>query len=188
LTACFSTFAPKIYEEYSTTLQQLYENQPHLKQNFPSSIFPAATFNLGPNSMCFLHRDVRNVPYGFCAITSAGSYDPEVGGHLVLWELGLVVEFPPGSTILIPSATISHCNTSIQPGETRYSMTQYCAGGLFRWVEFGFRTKKSLEKTAAGWVQIAQANAMNGFRRERVLSLFSRHEELIMDHKGVGSL
>jgi hypothetical protein len=138
--------------------------------------------------MCFLHRDVQNIPYGFCAITTAGSYDHQVGGHLVLWELGLVVEFPSGSTILIPSATISHCNTSIQLNESRYSMTQYCAGGLFRWVEFGFRTKKSLEKTAMGRVHVSQADATNGFRQKRVVGLFSKYEELVMDHKMVGNL
>lgn len=57
----------------------------------------------------------------------------------MLWDLHLVIEFPPGSTILIPSASLRHGNTAIQPGETRYSFTQYTAGGIFRWIEHGFR-------------------------------------------------
>jgi hypothetical protein len=58
---------------------------------------------------------------------------------LVLWDCHLVVEFPPGSTILLPSAILAHSNLAVSPGETRYSFTQYTAGGLFRWVENGFQ-------------------------------------------------
>ena len=57
----------------------------------------------------------------------------------MLWDLQLVIEFPPGSTILIPSAALHHSNTPIQKGEERYSFTQYTAGGLFRWVDHGFQ-------------------------------------------------
>ena len=59
---------------------------------------------------------------------------------MVLWDLKLVIEFPPGSTILIPSATLRHSNVAIQPGEKRFSFTQYTAGGLFRWVDHGFQS------------------------------------------------
>jgi hypothetical protein len=75
-----------------------------------------------------------------CAVTAFGDFNPKRGGHLILWECGLVVEFPPGSTILLPSATISHSNTTLQnEDERRYSFTQYTAGGIFRWVENGFQ-------------------------------------------------
>ncbi|KAI0665364.1 hypothetical protein C8Q78DRAFT_995596 [Trametes maxima] len=56
----------------------------------------------------------------------------------------LVVEFPPGSSILLMSAVVLHANTPIQDGETRMSFTQYCAGGLLRWVDSGFRTQGEL--------------------------------------------
>jgi hypothetical protein len=72
-----------------------------------------------------------------------GNFDPTLGGHLVLWDLKLVIEFPPGSTILIPSATLRHSNVAIRKGETRYSFTQYTAGGLFRWVDQGFQSASS---------------------------------------------
>jgi hypothetical protein len=55
----------------------------------------------------------------------------------------LVIEFPPGSTILIPSSILSHSNTAVDDQEHRYSFTQYAAGGLFRWVDNGFRTLDS---------------------------------------------
>ncbi|KAJ6626308.1 hypothetical protein B0H10DRAFT_2303954 [Mycena sp. CBHHK59/15] len=38
----------------------------------------------------------------------------------------------------MPSGCVDHGNTPLQPGETRTSMTQYAAGGLFRWVAYDF--------------------------------------------------
>lgn len=83
-----------------------------------------------------------------CAITALGDYDPKLGGHLVLWDLKLVIEFPPGSTILIPSTSVRHSNVSIRQGETRHSFTQYAAGGLFCWVEHAFQMEKVYQ---SGW-------------------------------------
>ncbi|KAF7288197.1 hypothetical protein HMN09_01419100 [Mycena chlorophos] len=57
-------------------------------------LFAAATFNLGPNVWTFKHRDVLNLPFGWCAITALGDFDHTKGGHLVLWDLKLVVQFP----------------------------------------------------------------------------------------------
>lgn len=44
--------------------------------------------------------------------------------------------------MLVPSSAVAHSNVPIQRGERRYSFTQYTAGGIFRWVEQGFRTKE----------------------------------------------
>ncbi|KAJ7937906.1 hypothetical protein B0H13DRAFT_1580401, partial [Mycena leptocephala] len=66
-------------------------------------------------------------------------FDPDFGGHLVLWDLKLVIRFPPGATILIPSAIVRHSNVPIRPDERRCSFTQYTAGGLFRWIRDGFK-------------------------------------------------
>ncbi len=107
--------------------------------NWANSIFSCATFNFGPRTLCFRHTNSGNLPFGWCAITALGWFDPKCGGHLVLWDLKLIIDFPPGSTILIPSAILRHSNTAIAPGERRYSFTQYMSGGLFRWVEYGFQ-------------------------------------------------
>ena len=40
-----------------------------------------------------------------------------------------------------------HGNTCIQQGERRESFTQYAAGGLFRWVQYSFRSWKSLAES-----------------------------------------
>lgn len=93
-----------------------------------------------------MHTDTGNKANGLCAITAIGQFDSKKGGHLILEQLRLVIEFPPGATILIPSATVTHGNTPIQENETRMSVTQYAAGGLFRWVRYGFQSEKKLRK------------------------------------------
>ncbi|KAF9024779.1 hypothetical protein BDP27DRAFT_1248594, partial [Rhodocollybia butyracea] len=79
------------------------------------------------------HLDAGNAAHGWCTDTSAGEFNPDKGGHLVLWNLRLVIHFPPGSTILFPSALLTHSNIPVSPDKTRYSIVQYSAGGLFRW-------------------------------------------------------
>jgi hypothetical protein len=102
---------------------------------------------------------------------------------MVLWELGIAVEFLSGSTILIPSAAISHCNAAIQAGETRMSMTQFCAGGLFRWVQYGFSTQEDLRRTPEGRQKIAEMEAGNNERRRWATQLFSKLPELVHDQQ-----
>jgi hypothetical protein len=162
-------------------VETLLETQPELQQNFSKSVFPSVAFNLGPRTICFLHRDAKNVPYGLCPVTSFGSFDPTKGGHLVLWELKLVIEFPPGTTILLPSATIGHSNTPIQEGETRFSLTQYCPGGLVRWVKYGCRSRKSYSTTTDGKEWLKKFDSEDEKRRKHGLSLFSRYQELESD-------
>jgi hypothetical protein len=136
-------WAPHLFSYYIDHLQLLYAKYPKLKHDFIKSIFACAMFNFGPMTCTFDHTDPGNLPFGWCAITALGNFDPTRGGHLVLWDLKLVLEFPPGATILIPSAALRHSNTAIQQGETRYSFTQYTAGGLFQWVDQGYQTSYS---------------------------------------------
>ncbi|KAF9039082.1 hypothetical protein BJ165DRAFT_1329838, partial [Panaeolus papilionaceus] len=141
----FGSWAPRLYGYYKETLESLLKNDPSLKRPFEQSVFSAATYNLGPNTICFPHTDFANLPFGWCAITALGSFNHTKGGHLVLWDCRLVIQFPPGSTILLPSALICHSNTQIGPTETHYSFTSYTAGSLFRWVDLGFQTMESFK-------------------------------------------
>jgi hypothetical protein len=122
----------------------LYIAAPYLRRLFPEalSVFATCTFNFSPRTVTFPHVDAANLAWGWCCITSLGNFDPDLGGHLILWDLNLVIRFPPGSTIMIPSALLRHSNVSVQQGETRYSFTQYTAGSLFRWVHNGNRSDK----------------------------------------------
>lgn len=142
MAGAFHTWAPKLYRYYASHLADLLEHDKTIHRAFPQSVWAAATFNFGPTTTCFKHTDNANLPFGWCGITSLGSFDPKRGGHLILWDLHLVIEFPAGSTVLIPSATIAHANIPIHSGEKRYSFTQYTAGGIFRWVDNKFQKKE----------------------------------------------
>ncbi|KAJ8488860.1 hypothetical protein ONZ45_g13805 [Pleurotus djamor] len=135
-------FSPNLADFYRDTLDSVIGHLPHLKRTFEDSDFAAITINCGPHTVCKKHVDSANLAWGWCAITALGNYDHRRGGHLVLWDLRLVIEFPPGCTILIPSAVLHHSNTPIHTSETRYSVTQYTSGELFRWVHNGFKMKK----------------------------------------------
>jgi hypothetical protein len=117
-----------------------------MRRNFPRSVFAACTFNFGPHAICAPHLDFANLAWGWCAM---GDFDPDVGGHLILWDLRLVIRFPPSATILLPSAAIRHSNIPIRDHEHRCSFVQYTAGGLFRWVRNGFKTDESWERSAS---------------------------------------
>ena len=106
---------------------------------------------------------------------------------MILFPLKLIIEFPPGSTILLPSGTMPHGNTPIRAGETRLSMTQYCAGGLIRWVDYGFQSVKSLLATKDGRERRAAIDGPPGSRWKRALDLFSKVEELPDDRISVFS-
>ncbi|TFY77044.1 hypothetical protein EWM64_g6968 [Hericium alpestre] len=171
--------APKVYQHYAENLQPIYDDY-GLKLLFQDSIFPSANFNLGPETACRIHVDCQNCPYGFCTITALGNYDPKKGGHLILWDFGFTIEFPPSSTILIPSACVRHGNVAIQPGEQRYSFTQYCPGPLIQWHRCGNRNVGEL--TAE---EIIEIDGPKGARREKCRGLFSKYNELAEDQQKV---
>ncbi|KAJ7133132.1 hypothetical protein C8R44DRAFT_611223, partial [Mycena epipterygia] len=142
LQGLFANWAPNLYDFYVDYMGEFYSTYPHLRRPFLNGIWSAVTFNLGPMTCALGHRDFANLAFGWCAITALGFFDYTKGGHLILWDCKLVLEFPPGTTILIPSAAIYHSNIPIASGEWRYSFTQYTAGGLFRWVEHGYKTEE----------------------------------------------
>ena len=111
--------------------------------------------------------------HGLCALTALGAYDHTLGGHLILFGLKLAVQFPVGSTVLIPSGCMDHGNTPIRNGEVRLSIAQYAAGGLFLWVSYGFQSAKSLLKTAAGRQLKNKINKDAGERWREGLAMFS---------------
>jgi len=138
---------PKLYGYYMDHLHRLLAHDCELERNFHNSVWALTTFNFGPRTFCFKHTDFANLSFGICSIYATGSYDLKAGSHLVLWECGLVIEFPPGSTVLIPSAAIAHSNIPIPTNSTCYSITQYTTRGIFRWVDHGFQMEDSYQAT-----------------------------------------
>ncbi|KDR77043.1 hypothetical protein GALMADRAFT_47689, partial [Galerina marginata CBS 339.88] len=135
----FKAWAPKLYRYYEDHLNSLFQRMPWLRRIFNCGIFTTAAFNFGPKVSTFKHRDFSNLPFGFCGIQALGRFNPKTGGQIILWEARTVVDFPPASLIFIPSATITHSNCQIADHEERASFTQYCPGGLFRWVDYDFQ-------------------------------------------------
>lgn len=176
-TDLMATWCPNLFKYYASTMDALCKRHPHLNRNFRRTVFSTSTLNFGPRTVCVEHTDNGNLAFGMCSITSLGNFDPKLGGHLILWDLKLVIEFPPGTTVLIPSATLRHSNTAIQDGENRYSFTQYTPGGLFRWAEHGFcgenTFKRSLtKKKRADEEERAQARWAKG------MAMYSTIDEL----------
>lgn len=163
-----------MYQEYVDVLGRLFDHDKSLQWNFNNSIFPAATVNFGPQSVCYDHLDSANRAVGWCDIFAMGDYDCEKGGHLVLFDIKTYVVFPPGSHILIPSAIMRHGNTPIGDGETRLGFTQYAAGGLFRCVDNGFKKAPKRRKNRKYREELAA-------RFKRSINLFSTLEGLLQD-------
>ncbi|KAJ6459298.1 hypothetical protein C8R45DRAFT_1221437 [Mycena sanguinolenta] len=142
-------FASTLFEFCQSQMARLAEWDRSLRWPFESSIFAACTFNFGPRASTCPHLDFGNLAWGWCAITALGSFDADRGGHLILWDLKMVIRFPAGATILIPSAILRHSNVPVQRHEMRSSFVQYTAGGLFRWVRNGFMTDEDFDRVAS---------------------------------------
>ncbi|TRM56747.1 hypothetical protein BD626DRAFT_413178 [Schizophyllum amplum] len=145
-TGVLANWAPALFGYYAKYCAALAGRLDDIAFNFPTTVWAAVTINFGPRTVSLRHRDYANLAWGWCPITALGNFNPDVGGHLVLWDLKLVIRFPPGSTIAIPSGLLTHSNASIGGRETRFSVTQYTAGAIFRWVDQGCRTKEEFVK------------------------------------------
>lgn len=170
--AVFTAMSPQAVQEADVLLEQLQVKYPGLHR-VGTAPFAAATVNFN-NTATYLHTDFRN--WGPCVIVSGGSYNPVTSGHLILWELKLYVEFPPGSVVFLPSALITHGNTPLQNGETRFSITRYTAAALHRFAANGFRTLKELKQQDPEQFRAYQAS-----REQRV----SKNLSMIYNLNGV---
>ncbi|KAJ3816698.1 hypothetical protein F5880DRAFT_1464105, partial [Lentinula raphanica] len=135
----FNGFNHKNYQECRQMIEQICERQPELQTNFEHTPFAALTANLGPRSWSPPHMDTDNSASCWCADTALGNFDPDKGGQLLLWDLGLAICFPAGATILFPSALITHSTLPVEAHETCYALLQYTSGSLFCWRDNGFQ-------------------------------------------------
>ncbi|KAJ3871372.1 hypothetical protein F5051DRAFT_340995 [Lentinula edodes] len=174
----YNSFNHKTYVEYKETLESHLVHNPRLRPTSSKTVFAATTINFGPRTIVPPHIDGGNTGHGWCSDSSLGPYNPDKGGHLVLWNLGLIIRFPPGATVLFPSALITHSTVPIQPDETRYSIVQYSAGGLFRWRNNGWCSDKVfLQKASKD--QLKQRKVENAQRWSMNLEKFTHWSDLI---------
>jgi hypothetical protein len=189
-TAAYATYGERNHKYMMETFEKVkarsdIAGRASLRQPYDEAVggFPSRTFNISQQTASFPHTDQSNLAQGWCSITPLGNFDPCLGGHLVLWNFGLVVQFPPGATALIPSALITHSNTTIQPGETRYSIVQYASGRVFRWVKNGFVTDSAWHKQATAEDKAARGREQ-AMRWEEASRSFFTLEELLQVEKG----
>jgi len=78
---------------------------------------------------------------------------------------------------------VIHGNTPIQVDEWRISFTQFCSGGLFRYVAYGFRTMKDC--ASQNLKLKAKVDAKAGQRWKDGLRRFSKVDELHADRMKV---
>ncbi|KAJ3501898.1 hypothetical protein NMY22_g18766 [Coprinellus aureogranulatus] len=121
--ASVAFFAPRLHQDMHQHIESLLERMPSLVPNFFKNCFSACAFNFGPRVVTFPHVDSMHLALGWCAVTALGDYGYINGGHLVLVEAKLVIQFPPGATIVRPSAIVTHANAPIQTDEIRLSLT-----------------------------------------------------------------
>jgi hypothetical protein len=192
-TGLYCTFGNKLASESRFVLHEIQERLPDLQYPSHPSVggnywaarsLNSAGLNINSSVATEMHTDYENWAPNFCCVTAIGRFDPTKGGHIVFWNISLAIEFPPGCSILFPSALITHSNIPIQPGEIRYSIVQYSAGALFRWVYNGFKTDKEFFESATA----DQLNKWEEDKRRRwqdELRLFTKWHELVKgDYKG----
>ncbi|KAI0087658.1 hypothetical protein BDY19DRAFT_892703, partial [Irpex rosettiformis] len=103
--------------------------------------------NVGPQVQIWHHLDNMNKMNGICPVFNTGTFDPVKGSYIVFPQLRVVMEFLPGTLVLISSVTLVHGNTSIQEDEEQKSITFYTASELFRWAKYGFQTEEDFQQS-----------------------------------------
>jgi hypothetical protein len=175
----FAYYFPRLFQEY-THMMEIFHKKYNVGYPLKHAVFAAASTNHGPRAITFEHTDQGNKANGICPIFCSGKFDPKKSGHLILRDLQLLVEFPPGTFILIPSAVLLHGNVLIGEDEERESLTLFSAGGLFRWLEYGFQSEKTLYKTRQ-MEFLAQEMEKRKTRWKHGLSQFSTIDSLTAD-------
>ncbi|KAJ3564450.1 hypothetical protein NP233_g8288 [Leucocoprinus birnbaumii] len=182
---CIKAWSPDLYDRLKACLDKLHAHPIYgegLERITPAGIFPAAAFNFGPNATTDPHRDVKNYAFGWCSIQPVGPFKSEKGGHIFFDDLRLVVQFPSGSVILIPSATLTHANIRVTEGDERASFTQYFPAGILRFVENGFRTEKKIKKSLKSHKAKLEFHERKSKGSEIGMRIWKRLPELIEVH------
>ncbi|KAK6966286.1 hypothetical protein R3P38DRAFT_2591158 [Favolaschia claudopus] len=135
-------FCPDAYETLRQDKEEMLDHNPNTFYPNEASVFSAATMELG--GAHFNIRDPRGdlrdlEPAGWNILTALGRYRAIHGGHVIFWQLGLVIQFPPGSSILLPAGVVNYSFVKVDPTETRFSLLQWSGGGVRRFLDNGRR-------------------------------------------------
>ncbi|KAJ7430335.1 hypothetical protein FB451DRAFT_1060802, partial [Mycena latifolia] len=117
--------------------------------------------------------------YGWTALTALGNYDADKGGHIILWDLNLVVRFPVGSTILIPRALVRYSFVCVGADETHHCLVQFTPAPVFNFAANGGSSDLAFARDASQKehdYREAQRSAMND--GEFAMEMLTKVEEL----------
>ncbi|KAK7032025.1 hypothetical protein R3P38DRAFT_2522527, partial [Favolaschia claudopus] len=134
-------YCPTAFSALEDQKAQMLAYDPDAVYPCETSVFSAITLELGgPHHIIspFGPRG-RFDPATWCIITSLGVYDPRLGGHIILWDIGWVLVFPPGTSILLPPGLVRYSFVKVRPHESRYLLIQYAGSGIRRFFENGER-------------------------------------------------
>lgn len=168
--AQFAKYFPAIYDDFSETLERVVDNDPKLSVPIPGCAWAATHINFPPGSWCHAHTDHLNHVGGLCAVWALDEFNADKGGHIILWDLKLVVRFPPGNLILLPSALVKHGNISVYQGGKRSAFVLFSAAGLFRWVLNGMMSDAEFKESASAedlkaWQEFRASQAQRNTER-----------------------
>ncbi|KAK6974635.1 hypothetical protein R3P38DRAFT_2377648, partial [Favolaschia claudopus] len=138
----FKHFCPTAYDTLREDKEEMFDHNPNTFYPNEASVFSAATMELGgPHHNVRDHRgELRDLePAGWNLLTALGKYRSFHGGHVIFWELGLVVQFPPGSHILLPAGLVHYSFVKVDTNETRFSLLQWAGAGVRRFLDNGRR-------------------------------------------------
>ncbi|KAJ7481678.1 hypothetical protein FB451DRAFT_1030349, partial [Mycena latifolia] len=122
----FTAFSPRCSALARSQTEAIFTADASLERLFPGVPWTSVTFDLGPQTVTVPQWNIHCIRWWWVAITALRNFDPDHGGHLILWDLGRVLRFPPGLTVLIPPC-LCYSIAKIQAGEIRYSITHYTA-------------------------------------------------------------
>ncbi|KAJ7106118.1 hypothetical protein C8R43DRAFT_1140605 [Mycena crocata] len=147
---CLLGFGNRFLEVYCTVAFSALQAQKDLFLQhdpcamYPSdaSVFSAASVEFGgpPRGQASTGVPDRYEAGSWSILCALGKYSSVHGGHVIFWDLGLVIAFPSGSTILIPTGLVRYSFVKVREGERRYSVLQWAGSGLTRWALNGGRT------------------------------------------------
>ncbi|KAJ7821084.1 hypothetical protein B0H14DRAFT_2832086 [Mycena olivaceomarginata] len=163
----FQSLCFPIYSDYHCTKQQLLQKNPHLCRTFPRSPFTAVTDlrlppTWGPSPCLPPIRTPPTRPTACASLPLLSAFDPDQGGHLVCWDYNLLICFPLGCSVLIPSAVVTHSNTPIQAANGFRSDRQWAASAtpadlVHQEEERATRCRTALQKFAC-WKDVKVKN------------------------------
>ncbi|KAK7019005.1 hypothetical protein R3P38DRAFT_3200302 [Favolaschia claudopus] len=110
--------------------------KPDAQYPCPASIFSAVTVELGgPHCRTDWRGEVPPYqPDSWAVLTAIGDYRYTQGGHVIFWEFGIVVQFPPGACILLPPGLVRYSFVEVPDHQSRHSILQWAGSGIERYL------------------------------------------------------